>query len=227
MVNNIYDISLNSEKKKMKIKPPNFSGSLKHNTPFLAALIVNIVVFLFTAFNPQLMMWLAIGTESSLGIFTAYTFNFTHAGLFHIVMNILVLFVFQEQIRLRLYYKKWAQWFLYFGTPLVIGLILFVIGTPPTVGYSGVVMALLTFGIVFKFDGYKSIAIQLVLFHIIAFLVTDVWLGINISFIGHAVGAVVGASFAWYMRNYKKYHTWKYKKTKSKETNWRDRHNKM
>jgi len=210
----MYNIKI-KEKKSWGLRKPKFSMNSTPNIPLMSAFVVNFIIYLFTVFDPSIIYLLAIGGESPLGALTAYTFNFTHVGFIHFLFNMLALLVFAEQIQRRFYHKKWVQWFLYFVTPLIIGCIMLLFNPPATVGYSGVVLAILTFGVVHKMTGYKSIALQLIGFHVLL-----MFLPLNVSLLAHGVGAVVGLSFAMILKYEKIWATKKYQKTRS----WRERH---
>lgn len=210
----MYEIGI-QKKKSWGFRKPKFSMNKKLNMPLTIVAAINVLVYIATLFDPNIIYLFAIGGESVLGVFTAYTFNFTHVGFLHLLFNMLALTVFAEQIQRQFYHKKWVQWFLYFVTPLIIGCIMLLFDPATTVGYSGVVLAVLTFGVVYKMSGYKSIAIQLIIFHIILLV-----LPLNVSLLAHGVGAVVGLMFALFLKYEKVWSSRKYQRTR----NWREKH---
>ena len=64
-------------------------------------------------------------------------------------------------------------------------------------------------------SGYKSIAIQLIIFHIILLV-----LPLNVSLLAHGVGSVVGLMFALFLKYEKVWSSRKYQRTR----NWREKH---
>lgn len=117
--------------------------------------------------------------------------NFMHGGILHLVLN--MVFVYQFGSLIDNIYNKKEQLFLYFGSGLIIALIIFAYVTAigqvnPIVGYSGIACCLM--GATFKYlpqETKNSLLLQMGIFHIAIIL-----LGLPISWESHLVGAIIG-----------------------------------
>lgn len=138
---------------------------------------------------------LVLGVHSLYNPLSIFNNNFMHAGLFHLFMNMFFVFFFGKIIDS--YYDKKEQIFLYFGTGIVIALLMigyiYLLNPSMTVvGYSGVAFALLgaSFHCLDEMQR-KSILIQLVIFHVIIIAI-----GLPVSWESHLIGALVGYAYA-------------------------------
>jgi membrane associated rhomboid family serine protease len=117
--------------------------------------------------------------------------NFMHGGLLHLIMNMFFVYQFGELVDNK--YNKKEQIFLYFGTGIIISLIMigyfiFLNPTMSVVGYSGIACALL--GATFKdLDSHiqKSLLIQFGIFHVFI-----IFSGFPISWESHLLGGLIG-----------------------------------
>ena len=221
----MYEISTNS-KRKLKFRNPFKSSyrKISKNWPLIAALVVNILVYIATVIHPPLIGYLALNYSTEISQISWYAFNFTHDGLIHVVLNMLCLFIYGEEIRHRYFIKPWVQWFLYFGTAAFIGPIVYLLSVNSVVGYSGVIMAILMFAILDKMKSYKIMALYLLIYHIILLIIP-----LNVSILAHLVGAAVGAAFWLSLNVNRKWHTYNYNRKRGsvKYNNWREKHSKL
>lgn len=224
----MYETNIKTERKLTFRNPfkKGYSRNMRgRNWPLITALVINTLFFICTFINPDLIGLFAVNSPEEISSVSWLFANFTHIGLLHFVMNMLCLSVGAEELRYKYYFKQWVLWFLYIGSAFIIGPLLMFFGTVPTVGYSGVVMAFVTFGILNKIKSYKFLAGYLIIFHVVLLA-----LPLNVSFLAHGLGAVVGAGLYFYLTGTRSFATWNYRRKKSKQSNsgnWREKHGKI
>ena len=224
----MYEINIKSEKKLGFRNPGKGRGPKRnmrgYNWPIIVALTINTIVFIMTMFNPQLIGLFAVNSPSQIPEISWLIANFTHIGIFHFVLNMLCFTVGSEELRYRYYFKQWVLWFLYLGSAFIIGPLLLLFGSAPTVGYSGVVMAFITFGILNKIKGYKFLAGYLIILHVVFII-----LPLNISVLAHGLGALVGVGLYFYLKGQTRFATYNYlrKKNSKSASSWREKHGKV
>lgn len=221
----MYDIGTNSKKSyKIRLKKPYYHKFSTYNWPVIIALAINTIFLIATLVNPNLIPMLAMNNPAGMTEISWFVGNFVHAGVVHFVMNMLCFFIVTNELRYKFHTKQWVLWFLYIGSAFVIGPLVTLLSTQPVVGYSGVVMAYITFGILNKVRGYKGLAIYLVVMHVVLLL-----LPLNVSIITHIIGAMVGAALYLYLYLDKKIRTKLYLRKKNNRDvveSWRERHGK-
>jgi membrane associated rhomboid family serine protease len=159
------------------------------------AILFNLICFpLIFILEPQ---YFALNSASLLSYPSSLILNtFTHSGLLHISMNMLVVWQFGNLIDYE--YQKKERYFLYFFIGLIITAImylniLFISPNNFLLGYSGIALALI--GASFRFMDTKSkkwIGGQLLVFHILI-----ISIGLNISWEAHLVGFVLGVLYSY------------------------------
>lgn len=223
----MYETNIKTERKLTFRNPfkKGFSRNMKgRNWPLITALVINSLFFIATLFNPQLVQLFAVNSELAITEIAWLVSNFTHIGILHFVLNMLCLTVGAEELRYKFYFKQWVLWFLYIGSAFIIGPLLMIFSTVPVVGYSGVIMAFVTFGILNKIKSYKFLAWYLIIFHVVLLI-----LPLNVSILAHGIGAVVGASLHFMLKGRTKLATWNYRRKRSKNNSlsWREKHGKI
>lgn len=206
--------------------------SVNNNGTGLLLLVVGINIFMFilSLFEPTLLSRLWLSPEDT-GLVRAYMFNFMHAGWLHIGMNMLMVVVFHQHIRRTHRFNKWLMPFLYFGMPLMVGLLSIPFIQGPTVGYSGVIMGLLAFGILNKIPRHRGLMIELIIIHVILLGMVLFDYNHNISILVHGIGAFCGVIVHYSMRLYSKFNTTQYLKKRrgsnTRTSTWREQHGKL
>lgn len=194
------------------------------NWPLITALAINTVVFVMTLVNPSLIALFAVNSPHEISEISWLIANFTHIGVLHFVLNMLCFTVGAEELRYKFFFKQWILWFLYLGSAFIIGPLIAVFSTVPVVGYSGVIMAFITFAILNKIKGYKVLAGYLIILHVVLLILPT-----NVSIVAHLMGAIVGAGLHFFLYAHRKYSTYNYRRKarKNPNTSWRERHGKV
>lgn len=223
----MFETNIKSERKLTFRNPfkKGYSRNMRgRNWPLIIALVINTLFFIATFINPALISLFAVNSPHEIAELSWLFANFTHIGILHFVLNMLCLSVGAEELRYKYYFKQWVLWFLYLGSAFIIGPLLMLLGTAPTVGYSGVIMAFVTFGILNKIKSYKFLAGYLIIFHVVL-----IALPLNVSFLAHGIGAAVGVGLYLFLIGTRSFSTWNYKRKRSKTntSNWRERHGKI
>jgi membrane associated rhomboid family serine protease len=125
-------------------------------TPAVKALLLaNTAMFVVTVFAPQLTVWLGLRPASvigSLAIWQPVTYLFLHGSFFHILFNMLTLWMFGVELERMWGTRYFTQYYFASGvgaglTQIVLGLLPFGFADqfyyPITIGASGAVYGLL------------------------------------------------------------------------------------
>ncbi len=123
-------------------------------------------------------------------------YQFLHGGLFHILMNSIFLYQAGPEVEARMT----RRWFLLFflGNTFFVALSLWFLSSGLTIGISGFCMALLSYLYMDLARVRHPMANQVLIMLVINIAL---WLTGNISFVGHAAGAVWGIVW-WYLRKH-------------------------
>jgi membrane associated rhomboid family serine protease len=114
----------------------------------LRLIVVNVGVYLFTAANPRLLMLLAFVPRLALHEpWTIVTYQFAHAGLGHLLFNMLGLYFFGSRLEDHLGSRHFLG--LYFASGIAGGLMSFLNFNTPIVGASAAI-----FGVFLGFARY-------------------------------------------------------------------------
>ena len=123
-------------------------GDETMTTWVLRLIVVNVGVFLFTAANPRLLGLLAfVPRFALLQPWTIVTYQFAHAGLGHLLFNMLGLFFFGSRLEQHLGARHFLG--LYFASGVAGALLSFVNFNTPIIGASAAV-----FGVFLGFARY-------------------------------------------------------------------------
>jgi membrane associated rhomboid family serine protease len=125
-------------------------------TPAVKALLIaNTIMFVVTVFMPQLTVWLGLRPASVIGDFAIWqplTYLFLHGSFFHVLFNMLTLWMFGVELERMWGTKYFTQYYFAAGigaglTQIVLGLLPFGFADqfyyPITIGASGAVYGLL------------------------------------------------------------------------------------
>ncbi len=156
----------------------------------VVAVIVSIVGFIFPSIIP--LFWfhhISLGWDS-IPILLGQTvlYQFLHADFFHIFMNAYFLYVAGPEVETRMSKNRFITFFITSTLFVALGLYIFA-PYSLTIGISGFCMALLSYLWIDLHTLRHPLANQIGILLIINILF---WLSGNISFVGHAAGAVWG-----------------------------------
>ena len=121
-------------------------------------------------------------------------YQFLHGDILHIFMNSYFLYQAGPEVESRMTRREFILFFL--GNTLFVAVALWFLSSSNTIGISGFCMALLSYLYMDLQATRHPMASQ-----ILVMLIINIWLWLtgNISFVGHAAGAVFGIGW-WYMR---------------------------
>ena len=193
----------------MKVKKRNWFSSA-----IIPIIIINIAVFIIqmmtqgTAFDFTSLFALKQGDLFSAP-YTLITSMFMHAGVFHIFINMFILFMFGSILEQRIGTKRFLM--LYFASGILAGIVANFI-YPAAIGASGAVMGIV--GAVI----YLMPNMMVLLFF---FLPMPLWvagilialielfgafgiLGGQVANVSHLIGMVTGLGYGYYLSNQKK-----------------------
>ena len=185
---------------------PSFRGAVK------TLVIINTVIFLidillrtflksdFIIYNFSLIPELVV---KNFYIWQIFTYQFLHGGIFHILFNMMALWMFGAELEARWGSKKFYQFYLISGTftgVIILTFNLFMGNNVPTIGASGVIFAIMLAYAIYWGDRvvylWMLIPIKIKYFVIIMGLISFVSMinpgASNISHIGHLGGILSG-----------------------------------
>lgn len=177
-------------------------------------LYINIIVFLFTVFIPGLTGYLSIwptGSEN-FHFYQFITSLFTHAGILHIVFNMLALLSFGPICEEDMSERRFLLFYMITGVFASITHMAFTNSPNPSVGASGSIFGLLVYSTLLHPNQKLSILflpflsmkgkwfITIILLSEVLFAVLDYKDGI--SHMAHIGGAMMGALFFLFNRKF-------------------------
>ncbi|HDQ14778.1 MAG TPA: rhomboid family intramembrane serine protease [Sediminispirochaeta sp.] len=112
----------------MRTSPLQKPFRYSYNNYAFVIIVVNVVVYLLNSINPQSRLYTAMipGLVLDRGyIWQFFTYMFTHAGLSHILFNMLGIFFFGVQVERRMGSKEFLLFYL--GSGLLAGIFSFVV----------------------------------------------------------------------------------------------------
>ena len=176
-------------------KPPNI---------VLLLIVVNFIVFLLEAINPEKMVMLfglvPQSITQKLYLWQFITYMFLHGSFLHIFFNMFALYIFGHDLLLKWGAKRFLSY--YFITGIGAGLCAYLFTDVPTIGASGAVYGLLlAYGVTFPnrvlllyfFIPLKA-KYLVVLFGLIEFFATVASSADGIAHISHLGGMAFGAA---------------------------------
>ena len=126
-------------------------------------------------------------------------FQFLHGDIFHLLMNGIFLYQAWPEVETRM--SKSRFWYFFLFSTIFVALSLHFLSDAITIGMSGFCMALLSYLWIDLFTTKHPLANQILIMLIINIAL---WLSGNISFVGHASGAVFGLIWWKVFRDWKK-----------------------
>ena len=159
-------------------------------SPSLVVALLITGVYVATAISPSLIEVLMYKPDVFDWGFV--TFNFVHASFLHYILNLSSISVFHKEIKKQLKNHNLLHWLLYFGLVIPIGLCTALFVEYPTVGYSGVLLALIGFGTANQYSGYKLILLYLAGFHGMLLFMDGHQIAVHVHLIGFIIGLVYG-----------------------------------
>jgi membrane associated rhomboid family serine protease len=167
---------------------------------------LNVAVYLFVTLPASVESYngvvLAYGVDpGKMSLMTFITSMFLHGGLFHLIGNMLFLYVFGDNIERKLGHV--GYFFFYMGTGIAAGLAFGLTGEPgiPAIGASGAVSGVLGAYIFFfknnKIKVFYWFFFFIGTFHITAIWGLGIWIGIDILRAMAEQGDSVGAGVAY------------------------------
>jgi membrane associated rhomboid family serine protease len=198
---------------------PSFGGGSSRITPGIKILLVaNVAMFILQYFTGE-SLTAALGVTpvkvlKDLSVHQVFTYMFLHGGLFHLLINMFILWMFGTEIEM-----TWGtkQFFKYYFLTGVAGGIFTVMFQPnlaiPTIGASGAVYGILVaYGVMFPnrtiylyFLIPMKVKWAVIFFVGIAFLGSLGSTGDGIGHLAHLGGAAVGFIYLkldWRLRNF-------------------------
>ena len=180
----------------------SFGGPLTPGVKYL--LLSTIGVFVLQQLYPPITTWFRLDPSQVLGSFYVWqlvTYLFLHGGLFHVLINMLILFMFGCEME-----RLWGTpFFLRYYFICGIGAGLFALLTPyPVVGASGAIYGLLVafamyfptrvvyMNVFFIFFFPIQAKYFVIIMGLISFLSSSMGAGSGVSHLAHLGGLVVG-----------------------------------
>lgn len=152
------------------------------------SIIINILAFVVLSFFPATLPIFSLDSDSSNQPWQIFTFNFVHLSTSHILFNLVIAYLIGRWITK--WYSPSQQLLIYFGSPLLIGLInlaIFQYFPQASAGYSGVCFTLMVIYIYNVKSLIRPFITQVTVLHLLFFI-----FDIPLSYVTHLVGALVG-----------------------------------
>lgn len=171
--------------------------SISHRL-ILIAVIISLFGFVFPSlisfFWLHRIPFLLETTPSIFGQISLY--QFLHGDILHILMNSIFLYQAGPEVETRMSRREFLLFFL--GNTFFVALSLWFLSSGLTIGISGFCMALLSYLYMDLARVRHPMANQVLIMLVINIAL---WLTGNISFVGHAAGALWGIVW-WYLRKH-------------------------
>jgi membrane associated rhomboid family serine protease len=172
-------------------------------------LIANVVVFVIQMLTPGFSWWFAVSVEGVLSgmLWQPFTYMWLHAGLAHILFNMLAVWMFGSVLEQAWGTKRFIRYYLICGTGAGLIILLWnsLVMEPyvPTLGASGAIYGVLTaFSLLWPDRTimliFPPIPLKAIWFIPLLFVLTLATSNGNVSHAGHLGGVLVGA---WLMRS--------------------------